>query len=82
MNKNIGKNISKNLISKHSYKFVAHVKQSAKDILKTSSKRAIQKISEATGELIGNKIAHIIIKVSKPSSQNNLEAIRNKTKNT
>ena len=32
--------------------------------------------------LIGNKIAHIIIKVSNPLLQNNLEAIRKKTENT
>ena len=32
--------------------------------------------------LIGNKIAHIIIKVSKPLLQNNLEATRKKTENT
>ena len=82
MNKNIGKNISKNLSRKHSYKFFDHVKQSAKGILKTSSKRGIQKLSETTADLIGNKIAHIIIKVSKPSLQNNLEAIRKKTENT
>ena len=64
MNKNIGKNISKKLSRKHSYKFFDHVKQSAKGILKTSSKRGIQKLSETTADLIGNKIAHIIIKVS------------------
>ena len=35
------------------------------DPLKTSSKRVIQKIAEATGGLIGNKIANKITVVSK-----------------
>ena len=34
-----------------------HANKSATDALKTSSKRVILKISEATGYLIGNKIA-------------------------
>ena len=39
----MGKNISKNLSSKHSQKFFDYVKQSATDALKTASKIAIQK---------------------------------------
>ena len=35
------------------------------DAIKTASKRAIQKTAEATGDLIGNKIADIITSVSK-----------------
>ena len=42
-----------------------HAKTSATDVLKTSSKRVIQKTVEATGDLIGNKIANRITKVSK-----------------
>ena len=53
----MGKNISKNLSSKCSQKILDQAKQSATDPLKTASKRAIQKIAEATGDLIGNKIA-------------------------
>ena len=34
---------------------------------KTASKRAIQKIAEATGDLVGNKIADKITSVSKKS---------------
>ena len=67
----ICKNISKNLSSKYSQKHIDHTKQSATDEDKTSSKRAIQKIAEATGVLIGNKIAEKIRKVSKPLPQNN-----------
>ena len=39
--------------------------------MKTTSKRAIQKTAEATGDLIGNKIADKITSVSKKSSNNN-----------
>ena len=37
----------------------------------------IPKIAEATGDLIGNKIANRIMKVSKNLPQNNLETITN-----
>ena len=49
------------------------LKRSTTDALKTASKRAIQKTVEATGDLIGNKIADSITKVSKTSLQNNSE---------
>ena len=41
--KHIGKNISKGLSGKYGKKLLDHTKQSATDILKTSSKRVIQK---------------------------------------
>ena len=47
--KNIGKNISKRLSGKYSKKLLDHTKQSATDILKTSSKRVTQKTAEASG---------------------------------
>ena len=65
LGKNIGENISKNLCSKYNQKLLDHAKQSAKDVLKTNSKRVIQKRAEATGDLIDNKIADRIMKVSK-----------------
>ena len=46
-------------------KLLDHAKQSATDAFKTASKKAIQKITEATGDLIGNKIANKIMGVSK-----------------
>ena len=67
--RHISENISKNLSSKYSQKPIDHAKQSATDALKTASKRAIQKTTEATGYLIGNKIADRITKVSKTSPQ-------------
>ena len=74
MGKNIGKNISKNLSGKYSPKFLDHAKQYAIDALKTSSKRAIPKTAEATG----NKITNEITKVSRSLPQNNSETITNK----
>ena len=52
-------------------------KQSAADAFKTSSKIAIQKTTEATGDLIGHKFVNKISKVSKTSPQNNSETITN-----
>ena len=66
------KNISKDLSGKYSQKRFDHAKKSATHALKTSSKRVIQKTLEATGDLIGNKIANKITRVSKNSQQNNL----------
>ena len=46
-------------------------KKSTTDVIKTISKRATQKTAEATGDLIGNKIADKITSVSekKPSKE-------------
>ena len=54
MGRNIGKNISKSLSGKYSQKLLPHAKKSATDAIKTSSKRVIQKLTEAAGDLIGN----------------------------
>ena len=72
MSNMIGENLSRNLSGKSSQKILDHAKQSATDALKTTSKRIIQKSAEATGDLIGNKIADKM-KVSKTSPQNSLE---------
>ena len=67
MSKDIGKIISKNLSGKYTQKLLDHAKQSVTDALKTVSKRAIQRAAEATGDLVGNKIADKITKVSRTS---------------
>ena len=54
-----------------------HAKQSATDVFETASKRAIQKTAEATDNLIGDKIADKITKVSKYSQENNSETVTN-----
>ena len=71
-----------NISSKYSQSFLDYAKQSALDSLKTTLKRSIQKIAEATGELIGNKIPDKITKVSRSSSQKKSETVESKTKNT
>ena len=63
----------RSLSSKYSQKLIDSAKQSATDSLKIASKNSIQKKSEATGDLIGNKIADRITKVSKTSPLNNSE---------
>ena len=59
--KNIGnsicKIISKGLKDRYSQTVLDHTKQTATDVFKTASKRAIQKTAEASVDLIGNKIA-------------------------
>ena len=75
MGKNIGKNISKNLSSKYSQEPLDHVKISATDANKTTTKTVIQKTAEATCNLIRNKRVNRITKVSNNSQQNNSETI-------
>ena len=50
------KNMGKNLSNKYRQKLLDSAKKSTADAIKTSSKRAIQKTTEATGDLIGNKL--------------------------
>ena len=46
-------------------------------MIKTASKRAIQKTAEGSGDLIGNKIADKITKVSENSQQSNSDTVAN-----
>ena len=59
----LAKNIAKNLSDKYSQKLIDMAKKSTTDVLKTASKRAIQKTAEATSDLIGNKSADKIITI-------------------
>ena len=68
------KNMVKNLSNKYSKKLLDTAKKSTTDAIKTASRRAIQKIAEATGDLIGNKIADKIVSVSKKTQNNKPEA--------
>ena len=56
---------ARSMSNKYGKKFVDTAKKSATDAIKTASKRAIQKSAEATGDLIGKKIADKITSVSK-----------------
>ena len=58
---------AKNMSNKYSQKLLDSAKKSTTDVIETASKRAIQKTSETTGDLIGNKVADKIASVSKKS---------------
>ena len=64
------KYMGKNLSNKYRQKLLDKAKKSTTDAIKTSSKRAIHKTAEATGDLIGNKIDDKITSVSKKSNAN------------
>ena len=72
----MSKNICKVSV-KYNQKLLGNAKKSATDSLKASLKRIIQKIAEATSDLIGYKITDRIIKVSRNSQQNNSETVTN-----
>ena len=57
--------------NKYDKKLIDNTKKSTIDTIKTASKRAIEKTAEATGDLIGIKIADKITIVSKKLSNNN-----------
>ena len=59
------KNIGKNLSKKYGQKFFDRGKKSANEAIKIVSKKAVQKTPEATGDLIGNKIADKITSIPK-----------------
>ena len=60
--------------NKYSQKLVDTPKKSATDAIKTVSKRAIQKTAEATGDLVGNKIADKITSASKKSHNEKIQS--------
>ena len=68
--------MGENLSNKYGQKRLDNAKKSTTDAKKAASKRVIQKIAEATRDLIGNKIADKITSVStelhsKKSNNNN-----------
>ena len=81
MGKNNGKNVSKKFSGKYSHNLLDPAKQYSTDSLKTISKRVIQKTAEATSDLICNKIANTITKVSRSLPQNNSETVTNEYNN-
>ena len=65
--------MGKNLSNKYGQKLLDSAKNSTTDAIKTTSKRAIQRSSgEATGDMIGNRIADKITSVSKKKSAKEL----------
>ena len=69
---------ARNLNNKYGQKLVDSAKKSATDAFKIASKRAIQKTSEATGDLIGHNIADKITSYSKkPANEPHLNDVSN-----
>ena len=66
------KNMGKGLSNKYGQKLLDSTKKSTTDAIKTTSTRAIQKTAEATGNLIGSKIADKVASVSKKESTKGL----------
>ena len=66
------KNMGKGLSNKYGQKLLDSTKKSTTDAIKTASTRAIQKTAEATGNLIGSKIADKVASVSKKESTKGL----------
>ena len=60
---------AKNLSNKYSQKIIDTAKKSATDTIKTASQQVIQKTAEATGDLVGNKMADKITSISKKSTK-------------
>ena len=57
---------TKNFGNKYGKKLIDTVTKTGIDAAKTASKRVVQKTEEATGDLIGNKIADKITSIGKP----------------
>ena len=71
------KNLGKSLCNKYGQKPLDNANKSTLDAIKTASKRVIQKTPEATGDLIGNKIADKITSILNKKSSNNDDAEEN-----
>ena len=56
----------------YSQKLLYSATKTTKDAVKVASKSAIQKTAEATGDLIGNKIADKVTKVSQEKTNNEI----------
>ena len=65
------KNMGKSVSNKYGQKSLDSAKKCTMDVIKTASKRAIQKTAETTGDLIGNKIVDKITSLSKKPNHNN-----------
>ena len=69
-------------MGKYNQKRLDHAKQSTTDALKTAWKRAVQKRTKDTGDLIDIKSLIKLQKLSRTSPQNSLGTARNEAGNT
>ena len=79
---------AKKFCNKYGKKLMDTVTKTGIDAAKTASKRVVQKTAEATGDLIGNKMADKITSIGKPKekeknkrNRRNLYFTRKKTTN-
>ena len=71
--------LAKNLNNKYGQKLADSTKKSATDPLKIAGKRAVQKVAETNGNLVGNFIADKITSISKkPASESHSNSVNNK----
>ena len=70
--------IAKNINDKYGQKLADSAKKSGTDAFKITSKRAIQKTPEATGDLVNNAIANKITSISqKPANEPHSNVVSN-----
>ena len=60
---------AKNFDNKYGKKLMDTATETGIDVAKTTPKRLVQKTAEATGDLIGNKIADQITSIAKPKEK-------------
>ena len=72
------KNMGKSLSNKHGQKLLNSAKKSTADVIKTASKKPIQKTAEATNDLTGNEIADKITSLSKKNLLKNYQIMKQK----
>ena len=88
--KNIGNNygkrlldnsidVGKNMSNKHGRKILDKSMDAGKDFAKIAGKKALHKSAEATGEMIGNKIADRITRSSRNKAQKEDDGIMEET---
>ena len=66
---------AKNFGNKYGKKLMDAATKTGMDAAKIASKRVVQKTAEATGDLIGNKIADEITSIGKPKEKEKPEEI-------
>ena len=66
---------ARRMSNKYGNKLVDTAKISATDAIKTGSKRAIQKTAEATGDMVGNKIADRITRYISPEERQQINMV-------
>ena len=71
--------VGKKMSNKYGRKVLDKSRDAGKDFAKTAGKKVLHKSAEATGEMIGNKIAHRITKSSRNKAQKEDDRIMEET---